>query len=309
MWPLFLVLGIVTFLLIILLIGLFVVYRISFYSPIKGQNNDFGLTGATVETCDVNKVNGMIRRMVELPHEDVYIKSFDKTKLRARLFKNENSNTVCIMAHGYRGTACRDFSGGAYDMIQKGFNVILIDERAHGLSGGHTITFGVKERKDINEWIEYAKSRFGEDKRIVLIGISMGGATVLAASKYLSKKDKVIADCPFSKIRDILYDATEKLKLNSKVCYPFVWLSAVLFAHFNPNKFDASKDVKNSAAKILIIHGNGDTLVPYTHSERVYLENKDKVQYEIFEGAEHGLSYMVDQNRYQRIVNEFLDKE
>ena len=69
------------------------------------------------------------------------------------------------------------------------------------------------------------------------------------------------------------------------------------------------KNVKNSKAKMLIIHGNSDTLVPYTHSERVFLENKDKIQYEIFEGSEHGLSYMDDQDRYQRVVNEFLDKE
>ena len=309
MWVLFLILGIILFLLIILLIGLFIIYRLTFYSPLKGQDNDFGLTGPTVKTCDVNKVNGMIKRMVELPHEDVYIKSFDNTKLRARLFVNENANTVCIMAHGYRGTACRDFSGGAYDMIQKGFNVILIDERAHGLSQGHTITFGIKERKDIAEWIKYAKNRFGIDKRIVLVGISMGGATVLSASDYLSSGDLVIADCPFSKIKDILSEALRKMKINPKIGYPFVWLSALLYAHVDINKFDVNKNVKNSEAKILIIHGNGDTLVPYTHSERVYLENKDKVNYEIFEGAEHGLSYMVDQARYQRIVNEFLDKE
>ena len=307
MWPLFLVLGVVIFLLVTLLVGLYVIYRISFYSPHKGQNNDFGLTGATVETCDVNEVNGMIERVIELTHEDVYISSFDKTKLRARVFTNDKSDTICIMAHGYRGTACRDFSGGAYDMVSKGFNVILIDERAHGLSKGHTITFGTKERKDIYEWIKYGKQRFGADKRIVLVGISMGGATVLGASDYLNEGDKVIADCPYSSTKAILKLALTKMKLNPTFCYPFLWLSAVLFAHFNPSKYDALENVRNSKAKILIIHGNGDTLVPYTHSERVYLANKDKIRYEIFEGAEHGLSYMADQNRYQSIVNEFLE--
>ena len=309
MWVLFVCLGIIALILTTLLIILIRIYMMTFYSPIKGQNNDFGLTEPTTERCDVNQVNDMIRRMVEFPHEDVYIHSFDKTKLRARVFANENSDTICIMAHGYRGTACRDFSGGAYDMIQKGYNVILIDERAHGLSSGHTITFGIKERKDIYAWIKYAKNRFGDDKRIVLVGISMGGATVLGASDYLTDGDKVIADCPFSRTKDILSHTVEKMNINPKFGYPFVFLSALLFAHVNLNKFDVNKNVKNSKAKILIIHGNGDTLVPYQHSERVYLENKNKVQYEIFEGAEHGLSYMADQNRYQGIVNKFLDKE
>lgn len=307
MWPVYIALIVIGSLLICALIALFVVYRLTFYSPLKGQDNDFGLTEATTETCDVNEVNGMIRRMVEHPHEDVYIKSFDKTKLRARLLINEGSDTICIMAHGYRGTACRDFSGGAYDMIQKGFNVILIDERAHGLSGGHAITFGTKERRDIKSWIDYAKERFGKNKRIVLVGISMGGATVLSASDYLEDNDLVIADCPYSSTKQILCESLRKMKFNPKIIYPVVFLSALLFAHFNPNKFDVNDHVKNSKAKILIIHGDNDSMVPHDYSYRVYEANKDKVTYVLFAGAEHGLSYMIDRDRYQKTVNDFLD--
>ena len=309
MWPLFLVLGILLFLLVTLLIGLYAVYRITFYSPHKGQNNDYRLTTRTVELGDADMANGLISRLLEIHYEHAYIKSFDGKRLHAREYANKESNTVCILAHGYRGTACRDFSGGAYDMINKGFNVILIDQRAHCLSCGHSITFGSKERKDIFSWIKYAKERFGEDKRIVLIGISMGGATVLGASDLLKEGDKVIADCPYSKTSDILHHALKGYKLNPTLCYPFVWMSALIYAHFNPSRYDVMKNVKNSKAKMLIIHGNSDTLVPYTHSERVYLANQDKIQYEIFEGSEHGLSYMDDQVRYQRVVNEFLDKE
>lgn len=309
MWPLIISLSIIAFILLLLIAILFYIYCLVFYSPHKNQNNDYRLTSRTEEYCDTDVVNGMIKRTLDIPYQDTYIKSFDGKRLHAREYENKESNTICIMAHGYRGTACRDFSGGAYDMINKGFNVILIDQRAHSLSSGHTITFGAKERKDLISWIEYAKKKYGNDKRIVLSGISMGGATVLFTSDYLSEKDKIIADCPYSEIKEILKESLRRLKLNPKIIYPLVYLSAIIFAHFNPNKYDANDYVKNSKANILIIHGDGDTLVPYTHSERVYLAKKDKVTYEIFKGSEHGLSYMDDQTRYQRIVDEFLDKE
>ncbi len=303
---LYISLGIILFLIIALFIILTVIYNITFYSPKKWQNNDYRLTTRTVEYCDTDVVNGMIKRVLDIPYQDVFIKSYDGKRLHAREYIGNNSNVICIMAHGYRGTGCRDFSGGAYDMINKGFNVILIDQRAHGLSSGHTITFGAKERKDIISWIEYGKKRFGKDKKILLVGISMGGATVLSASSYLNEGDLVIADCPYSEANKILYDSLIRLKFNPKIFYPFLYLSALLIAHFNPKKFDVNNDVNKSKAKILIIHGNKDTLVPYTHSERVYLSNKDKVTYVIINNAEHGLAYMEDQKKYQRSVDEFL---
>ena len=41
-------------------------------------------------------------------------------------------------------------------------------------------------------------------------------------------------------------------------------------------------------------------------SERVYLANKDHVQYEVFDGVDHALSYMKDTERYKKIVQDFL---
>ena len=32
------------------------------------------------------------------------------------------------------------------------------------------------------------------------------------------------------------------------------------------------------------------------------------IQYELFEGAEHGVSYMIDKKRYQRVVKDYLEK-
>ena len=303
---LWITLGVIGLILLLFLSALYYVYHSVFYSPHKGQNNDFVLTDATNKYCDKNEVIFMINRIRDYPYEDAYITSFDRVKLHARIYRNE-SDTVAIMFHGYRGTPCRDFSGGAYDMIKFGFNVILVDERAHGLSKGHSITFGVKEKKDAKCWLEYAKKEFGEDKRIILVGISMGGATVLLASDLLKEGDLVIADCPYSRPQDIIKETlTSTLKMNPKSFYPIANMSSILFGHANLSKDDAVEHVKRSKAKFLIIHGDDDHIVPHKQSLRIYEENKDKVKYELFPGVDHGISYLGDNARYKKVVEEFV---
>ena len=51
-----------------------------------------------------------------------------------------------------------------------------------------------------------------------------------------------------------------------------------------------------------------DTIVPYTMSEELYKKHPDKIRYELFPGADHGMSYIIDKPRYQRILKEFLSK-
>ena len=306
---LYITLGVLGGLILIFFFLLCFINYTNFYSPHKGQNDDRKLTAATLKFASKERVMNLIDRINEVPYEDVYITSFDKIKLHARLYKNE-SKTVCIMMHGYRGTATRDFSGGARLMIDSGYNVILADERAHGLSKGHQITFGVREKKDVKSWIDFAYKTFGNDIKIVLIGISMGGASVLLASNHLKEGDLVIADCPYLKPKEIIEQTIKVfLKANPKILYPFANLTSIIFGHSSFSKDDASISVKESKAKFLIIHGDIDTVVPYTFSKRLYDVYPDKVQYELFKGAEHGISYIIDEDRYKRVVKEFIEQK
>ena len=307
MWILYLTLGIIGGLLVLLFIILFGFYLYIYYTPRKWQNNDFYLTKRTKEFCDLEIVNFLIDRARKQSYEDAYTSSFDNLKLHALIHRNEKSDTVAIMFHGYRGTPCRDFSGGAYDMISYGFNVILAEHRGHGKSQGHTITFGIKERRDVISWIEYAKKEFGEDKRIILVGISMGGASVLFASDSLKENDLIICDCPFASPREILLSSVEKLsKTFAKLLLFFLNASLIVFAHVSLNKESADKHIKNCKAKILIIHGDEDTVVPYQQSYQLYFLNQDKIKYELFPGAEHGLCYLVDQAKRKGELITFL---
>lgn len=306
MLALYIILGVIGFLLLVFFITLIVLYRVTFYTPIKTQNDDFHLTESTQFVGVEKDVYQLIVNLKQQQCEHVYTTSYDKLKLHARLYLNNKSNKVILMFHGYRGTAIRDFSGQAMHMIKKGYNVLLVDERGHGESEGHSITFGVREKRDVLTWFEFAKKKFGENKEFVFVGISMGSATILFASKDIEGHHKFICDCPYPTVKEVLSGFIEKLNLSSKVFYPLLNLTSIIFSHTNLNKDNAYESVKNSGHKYLIIHGEKDTIIPYQLSYQLYLENKEKVHYELFPNTDHGVSYLTDTPRYLKVIDDFL---
>ena len=292
-------------LLLIFLVTLYFIYRYIFHSPRKGQNNDFRIEPGMDYQGTLEHLHELIAKVVALPYEDLWIKSYDGLKLHGYFYRNDKSNKFMLMFNGYRGTPRSNFSGSTLDAIEMGFNVILCDQRAHNLSEGHTITFGRKEQYDVVSWINFVWEKWGNSVKIVIAGISMGAATVLLASDKIDPEIKVIADCPYSSQKDVISSMMKKMKFPPKVFWPLAYLSCIIFGHAKL-KDDALINVSNSKSKIVIIHGNKDSIVPYKMSDRVYLANKDHVQYELFDGVNHDLSYLKDTGRYKIVVKEFL---
>ena len=298
--------GIFLFIILFLFVVLILLYHYIFYSPLKGQLSDFNIFDSPNFAGYQDNLKNLITSLKERKHEDVYAKSYDNLKLHARLYENSKSQKVAILFHGYRGTALRDFCGGAKEAIELGYSVILVDQRAHGSSEGHSITFGVREVNDVLTWVDFVKQRFGKDTSLVLVGISMGGATVLGACDKVGDNVKIIADSPYPSPKVILSASIRSVHLPTFIFYPLINLAAILFAHTNMNNMSAYKTIENTNNKILIIHGTKDSVVPYETSKKLAETFLDKIQYELFEGADHGVSYLADTKRYCDIVREFL---
>ena len=52
------------------------------------------------------------------------------------------------MFHGYRSDSERDMCGGVQRCFRLGRSALIVDQRGCGTSDGHTISFGIQERKD-----------------------------------------------------------------------------------------------------------------------------------------------------------------
>lgn len=288
----------------------FGIYLFGFYSPRGKQNDDHHILAPIRTREQYEHSIELIDRLNAKPFERVSIRSFDGLRLNGRYYHTKDGAPLAILCHGYRGTPSRDFCGGADIFFGLGFNVLLIEERAHCSSGGHSITFGVKERFDVLSWTGYAVERFGPEVRILLAGISMGAGTVLMASELdlPGNVRGILADCPFTSPAEIITEFGRANGIPMKLAYPFAALGARLFGGFSLTAADAAEAVKNAKVPILLIHGEADELVPCAMGRRIAEANPEMIEFHAFPNAGHGLSYVEDTDRYTELVKIFCGK-
>lgn len=248
--------------------------------------------------------------ILSAPYEKVGIVSRDGITLAGRYYHVKDGAPVSIIFHGYRSTLGTDCNGGYYLSTKRGYNVLAVYQRAHRESGGKTITFGVKERFDCLDWIAYVNERFGEKTPILLMGLSMGAATVLMAAglDLPSNVKGVMADCGFSSPKEILQEVIKQMKFPLRTTYFFVRISARIFGHFDPEEASALEALKNAKVPVLIIHGDDDRFVPSRMSRDNYDACASAKEILVVPGAGHGLSYCVDAKAYEKAVNDFMDR-
>lgn len=251
-----------------------------------------------------------IDKLEALECEPVTTKSHDGLTLFGRYYKREKEDVIEIDFHGYRGHAMRDYCGGCFISKDNGISSLIVDQRSHGNSEGNAITFGVKERFDVVSWVEYVLSRFGKDTKIILSGVSMGAATVLMASELDLPENVVciLADCPYSSPKEIISKVARDRKFPDKLVYPFIKLSAKLFASINLEAASPIEAVKNTNIPILIVHGDDDRYVPYEMGKSVFEAcASDKKKMLTVKGAGHAISYFLETEEYTKAVTEFVN--
>lgn len=251
---------------------------------------------SAVESCEGEKVE--IRS------------SRDGIKLVGHYYKFSNSPVLNIFFHGYRGTALRDGCGGFEMSKNAGYNVLLVDQRANGLSEGNAITFGIMERHDCRDWVNYAVERFGKDVKIVLSGVSLGSATVLMASGLEMPENVkcVIADCGFSSPKEIICKVAHEQGYPEKLCYPILKACCMIRSGFDLDETSAVEAVSKTKIPILIIHGDDDLYVPCEMAHKIYDACASEKELVIIHGAPHAASYVVDKETYTDAAIRFIEK-
>jgi len=288
--------------------GSWFAYSMAFHSPVKKRPApDDPLRGKQYDAVSEH-IRRIVGIMKKYSSEDIWIQSFDGTKLYGRYYHFRDGAPVEILFHGYRSHAFRDCSGGHSLARKIGYNALVVDQRAQGNSSGLSITFGIKERQDCLCWANYAANRFGPNTPIILSGLSMGAATVLMASELNLPNNVacIIADSPYSTPREIIEKVAKDQRYPVALCRPFLYLGALLFGGFKLNESSAKEAVQHAKVPILLIHGEEDQLVPCSMSLEIACCCSSRVQVVTFPNAGHGLSYITDPIRYERIVCSFL---
>jgi alpha-beta hydrolase superfamily lysophospholipase len=182
----------------------------------------------------------------------------------------DENKPIIICFHGYKGNYKDNNFGLKKYAFDNNFNLLLVSQRSHYESEGKSITFGIKERRDVQVWANYISEKYPKNK-IILAGTSMGGATVLMASDLTLPRNVVgiIADAPFNSPEEVMHETIRRKKLPVKFVSLFAYYSGVIFGNFNIKYHTSLKSIRKTKLPILIIHGKSDNTICYKLSEEM----------------------------------------
>lgn len=243
-------------------------------------------------------------------YTDEYITSSDKLKLHSYKVTNQNnSNKWVIAVHGYTSEGI-NMSTYAKHYYDNGYNVLIPDLRAHGLSEGNYIGMGWDDRLDIISWINSILNE-NPNAEIILHGVSMGAATVLMTSgeEIPSNVKAIVADCGYTSVWDeFAYQLDDLFSLPEFPILNVSSMVAKIRAGYFLGEASSLKQVKNSKTPILYIHGDKDDFVPYYMMEELYNATSSEKEMLTIKGAEHAKASEVDPETYWNTVNNFINK-
>lgn len=223
---------------------------------------------------------------------------------------HKSAKTVLI-AHGFNGSK-DDMGAYAYLFHQLGYNVLLRDARGHGQSQGNYIGYGWPDRLDDKKWIQQIIRKNGDQSKIVMFGVSMGGATTMMVSGlHLPSQVKAfVEDCGYTNAKtEINYQAQQLYHLPTIVRWPLINIVSGITrirAGYFFGQANAVAQLHHNHRPMLFIHGGKDTFVPTKMIDQNYQATRGPKQKWIVKNAGHAKSYQTNPKQYEQHVAAFL---
>jgi hypothetical protein len=219
-----------------------------------------------------------------------------------------------VILHGYSDAKV---GGIAWAPLLRsfGFNILAIDLRAHGESGGANTSAGFWERHDVNQVLDQTKSeRPGDARQILLFGVSLGAAVAAATAAMREDLWAVILESPFATFRR----ATAKHGDNLGTPGPFFqagafWLARWI-AHADFDAVNPVDTIPKIRCPVMVIQSGDDPFLAQADrvAVRRAVEGRDSkhgpsVCWEL-PGVHHVVGMREDPEGYRRRIEEFFSR-
>ena len=164
------------------------------------------------------------------------------------------------------------YLGIAQRLSKSHYDVVLIDLRAHGRSGGKYITYGALEKQDVKLIVDtLQKENILRGDNIYAFGTTLGGATAIQYAAIEPRCKAVMAISPYkdaaSIARRIIFFFAPTM---SEGDFQTTLANAGKLAGFNPAEASAVTAAGKTDCTLLLVHGLLDLSVPIEHSQAIY---------------------------------------
>jgi alpha-beta hydrolase superfamily lysophospholipase len=203
---------------------------------------------------------------------------------------------------------------------EAGFTSLVVSYRNDGeapRSDDFRYALGDREWLDVDAAMAYAVSHGARE--IVLVGWSMGGATVLQAATRSAFRDRVVGVILESPVVDWIAALDFQVKLRRLPVFvrsfvvllfkhPWGRIATGLAEPLDIDRLDFVTRARELDRPVLILHSDDDGFVPSTASRALAVARPDIVSYEAFEVARHTKLWNYDRQRWEGAIRAWIAK-
>ena len=281
-------------------------------SPKRGQAR---LTGSGTDDALLERMRDAAAALENAGCETVTITAHDGVQMVGHWQTCEEPERVIIAMHGWRSTWAKDFGVVAESWHKQHCNVLYVEQRGQDGSGGDYMGFGLLERYDCLDWINWvnqAGHSVYEGRRlpIYLCGVSMGATSVLMAAGLPLPANVcgIVADCGFTSPHAIWKHVAERnLHLPYSVLGNIASDICRRKIQVGTQEYSTLDAMEHCTVPVLFIHGTDDHFVPVEMTYENYKACAAPKRLFVVPGAGHGSSYFIDRDGYERAIKAFWD--
>ena len=194
---------------------------------------------------------------------------------------------------------------------KSGYNVLAIDNRAHGLSDGKFNTLGMKEYKDLLLWAKFLYEK-NNVKKVLFHGICIGAATALNAMTTADAPDYLeglVCDGMYLHFGDMLEKRIKERNHAPHPCTEFVMMLETIVSGKNPAKNGPIHCIQKMQKPMLFLYSKEDIYsVPSDINEMYNLCGSESKEIVWFEKGIHSHIRINAEEKYDSIIEDFIEK-
>ena len=284
-------------------------YKLTHFYKSDGLKKSFSSKNIFAKTWKLftgpKYVKSVITEMPQFAFETVKLNTRDHILIEAWYSGVDSAKGTILLFHGISANKGYMLSE-AYEFRRLGYNVMLVDLRGHGNSGGNYTTTGVKESEEVKLAYDYALQQ--GNKNIFLYGVSMGAVIIMKAiSDYSLQPAGIILEMPFASLHDHLKARARTLGFPEEPFGFLVTFWVGMERGFNGFKHRTCLYAAKVNCPVLMQSGALDNYVQRGETERVYSHiASQKKKLVVYEHASHESLLGNEPIKWKKEVSDFL---